>query len=149
MSGDPQVQDLAPHAVHEEHRQLGILLQQIARTLRGRPVGRVDVVRHLEALESHLAAHFEHEERGGYFKEALAEAPRLRHRAAELLREHDQFRRSIARLCRCAHAAAEEDAWWDDVTEEFHELAGHLRQHEQGETELLHEAYGRDMGAND
>jgi hypothetical protein len=138
-----------PHALLEQHRHLAQILDEISAAIAARRSRRGMIVTYFITLRDHVASHFTHEENGGYFSDALAEAPRLHRRALDLLEQHPQFLHSLD----CMRAAAKNgdgsDAWWADIAAQFDEFTRLFREHEANEDTLLQEAYWEDIGAED
>jgi iron-sulfur cluster repair protein YtfE (RIC family) len=102
----------------------------------------------LESLGSQLREHFALEERGGYFSEALAVAPRLSRRADALLREHAAFLERLGNLREMAFESRAPGDLWSAIEEGLRELAADLRAHEERENELILQAFDEDLGTH-
>jgi hypothetical protein len=137
------------HDLVEEHSNLRHIFEEIRLSLAERHVGQSTVAAFFTDLKEHLQLHFVHEETGGYFAEALAEAPRLRCRADALLQQHPQFLEMLDHLHRFAEAGIPGESWWTQLQDAFDEFRLRFQQHEHRENELLQEAFGRDIGAED
>lgn len=72
MSPDPS--ELTFHKIQEQHRRLADLLKRIETLLERRSGPPQEVVQLLGQLGDQLVKHFETEETGGYFTEALLHA---------------------------------------------------------------------------
>ena len=137
------------HKVQEEHRQLKDLLGQIESALaeRSRPIE--EVVDLIGQLGHQLTKHFQTEEAGGYFADALYEAPQLVNRANDLMLQHPKMTKSARKLAEAADPATDPDRWWEQTSERFEALKEELDKHERDEDSLIQEAYMRDIGMND
>jgi hypothetical protein len=95
----------------------------------------------LADLARELPEHFAFEERGGYLADAIAVAPRLTAKAAELYRDHAELARRSRDLLEQARSAAEARAGWAEVEAGFAALATLLSDHEEAENALVREAF--------
>ena len=130
----------------DEHAQLRHFLSSIRATLAVRQSSSGVIAAMFAELAIHVQRHFEHEEEGGYFAEALELAPRLSERADELLAQHPDL---AAQLCVLQEYANENDAsdlWWQQFQETFDEFFHRFQAHEEAENALLHQAYSEDLG---
>lgn len=126
-----------------EHRELHHLVEELRRRLAptGSQATRAEYDRGLEdlaQLRDRLAAHFETEEAGGVFDEAISRCPRIAPQAASLQRQHAQFVKLIDGLLRPA------DGWrehWDDVRTRFERFSEKLEAHEEAENGILGRAF--------
>ena len=135
--------------IQEEHRQLRTILEQIDSALAERS-GPVDAVVDLIGQLGHqLTKHFQTEEAGGYFADALYEAPQLVNRANDLMLQHPKMTKSARKLADAADPNVDPDRWWDQTAERFEAFREELRKHEREEDRLIQEAYTRDIGMND
>ena len=139
-----------PHQdVTDQHVHLRNLLEDISRCLGRRDKSRAEVLECLRRLQEELREHFEHEEAGGYFHEVIEIAPRFKPRLDALLAQHPDLKHRLDQLQRTAEREPVDDDWWHAVTEEFALFYDELDQHERGETEMLQDAYTRDVGTDD
>ena len=135
--------------IQEEHRQLRTILEQIDSALAERS-GSIDAVVDLIGQLGHqLTKHFQTEEAGGYFADALYEAPQLVNRANDLMLQHPKMTKSARKLAEAADPNVDPDRWWDQTTERFEAFREELAKHEREEDRLIQEAYTRDIGMND
>jgi DNA repair exonuclease SbcCD ATPase subunit len=93
-------------------------------------------------LRDRLVDHLDAEERSGCLTAAASAKPELKERVAELLGQHQHFRRSLQDLAR---RLAQGKAVYRELREAHDELEGllaELRQHERTETAVLESAFG-------
>ncbi len=135
--------------IQEEHRQLASLLEQIESALTERSGPISDVVDLIGQLGHQLTKHFQSEEAGGYFEEALDEAPQLFERANALMLQHPKMTKSARKLAEAADPDVDPDLWWEQTAQHFEALRVELKKHEREEDRLIQEAYTRDIGSND
>ncbi len=135
--------------IREEHRQLASLLEQIDSALAERSGPISEVVDLLGQLGHQLTKHFQSEEAGGYFAEALHEAPRLFERANALMVQHPKMTKRSRMLAGAADPETEPDLWWEQTAERFAAFRAELREHEREEDRLIQEAFTRDIGSHD
>ncbi len=100
----------------------------------------------LSDLRRSLADHMAFEERDGKLQAAVDEAPRLARGAEQLLRQHDEFREGLQRLCEEAEAALAAPDAWEAICQGFAEVRNALLEHERAENELMRRAYVEDLG---
>lgn len=136
-------------AVEQDHVGLKALLDAV-RAASAPPNRDHDAVQDLtETLVTEVGEHFEIEERGGYFADALRRAPHMAETAFELQAQHDPLLESLQALRALVRSGVESDAWWARVEKELDRFTDALLQHEAGERALLQRAYGQDIGAGD
>ena len=135
--------------VLEDHRQLKRLLDTIHAALAKRSGTVEDVSRLLSQLGDHLIKHFALEEEGGYFADALTNAPQLLSRANELLAQHPMMSGKAKELVQLGDRPSDSEDWWTETTVRFEAFKAELLKHERLEDGLLQEAYQRDIGAKD
>lgn len=143
------VQKHGDQGIRGEHCHLRELLQSVHKTLAARRTGRDTIVAMLHELAKEVLEHFEHEETGGYFADAIDIAPRLSERAEELLGQHPCLAEQLAVMRRHADRAESNDRWWSELHRKFSEFSDCFRAHEAAENVLLLEAYNDDIGAED
>jgi hypothetical protein len=130
-----------------QHDRLGALfaaLSELVGSIALDPESRARALHLLDDLESQLPAHFAYEEAGGYLSEELAAAPRLRHRAGRLQREHRELSLRLSHFAR--HARAGEATDWKGLAEELRDFIDAVRQHELEENRLIRSALMDDLG---
>ena len=133
----------------EDHQALKDLLARIEQALQQRDLPISEVGTLLGELGDRLVKHFELEEQGGYFAEALLQAPRLVARANELLAQHPKMCTQANSLLQLAGAEESADQWWQETGKRFLAFKEEVMKHESKEDSLLQEAYHQDIGAND
>ncbi len=135
--------------IQEEHRLLRGLLEQIETALTDRSGPIDDVVDLIGELGHQLTKHFQTEEAGGYFADALYEAPQLVNRANDLMLQHPRMTKSARNLADAADPDTDPERWWQQTAERFEAFRAELGEHEREEDQLIQEAYIRDIGSND
>lgn len=135
--------------IQNQHRQLKDLLGQIESALAERSCPIAEVVDLIGQLGHQLTKHFQTEEAGGYFADALYEAPQLVNRANDLMLQHPKMTKSARKLAEAADPDTEPDRWWEQTAERFEALQVELHKHEREEDRLIQEAYTRDIGMHD
>ncbi len=136
-------------AIEQDHLYLGALLDALRAA--SAPAKREhNAVQDLtEKLAMEVVEHFELEERGGYFADALRRSPHLADTASKLQSQHDPLLESLEGFRALVRSGVESDAWWTRVQQELDRFSRELLQHEAGERALLQRAYGQDIGAGD
>lgn len=135
--------------IEAEHHALGQEASALHELMTEPDRQRVVVQERLLQFAEHVSEHFENEERGGYFSDAVKKAPHLSSMAAKLEEQHEPLLESLQALTTLARAGVESEAWWDRIAADFDRLAQQLQQHELGERSLLQRAYGQDIGSGD
>lgn len=138
-----------PSVLIDEHQLLQRRLQEVGAVLAARWASRAAVASMIDDLRASILEHFEHEEAGGYFAEALEAAPRLGGRVRQLLSQHPEFSSQLILLRNQALETCSSPAYWERLQEIFADFLQRFRQHEFGENSLLLEAYDVDIGAED
>jgi hemerythrin len=138
-----------PYSILDEHAHLRRRLDDVREALIARRASGAVVASLFEELHRVVLDHFEHEEDGGYFAQALFEAPRLSERAEQLLGQHVQMAAQLAALRSFARQTRMSDPWWDELHELFDDFLRLFEQHESEENTLLYEAFNVDIGAED
>ena len=148
MHADPA--DLTHHQkLLDDHRELKALMERIDQVLDTRSLTIAEAGKLLGELGDRLIKHFAFEEEGGYFGDALLQAPRLVSRANDLLAQHPKMCRQADKLCQLAMAKENSERWWQTTAERFRAFKEELLLHEQQENGLIQEAYHQDIGDND
>ncbi len=132
-----------------EHRELRALLVRIEKALQERSASIAEVGDMIGQLADRLIRHFTNEEEGGYFAEALLQAPQLVARANALIAQHPKMCTKARQLVIDLSTAEKAERWWDDTAARFQEFKQELFKHEREEDRLLQEAYTDDLGSKD
>lgn len=136
-------------SLREEHAYLKEVLPRVRQALATRTARPQKVVDMLEDLAQHVLDHFEHEEQGGYFADAIQAAPRLRRRIKVLLGEHTQMSLQLIALHQCAASDSAGSSWWQELEAGFEEFCERFTAHEEAENRIAQEVYGDDIGTGD
>jgi hypothetical protein len=96
----------------------------------------------LERFADELFSHFLAEEKGGYFDTLVAERPHFGQRVSRLLDEHDEMRRTTARLTTAARSLPPRM-----LAARLAELIATFEAHERDEVRLLQDFFSSDEGA--
>ena len=131
----------------EVHRELRQAIDRLRSVLR-QEMAVSEALPMLVELRRQLAAHFEHEERGGYFREAVRRQPRLLAQAELLKRQHGGFLTQLAELERLAEGAAMPPEQ-RRLRATFESFRLRFVEHEEGENQLFLEAFATDIGVGD
>ena len=107
------------------------------------------VAEHLRAIQDHLERHFQFEERGGYMKHVLDQAPQLHQQTQDLLAEHGQLRRQVGELVAVASTLPHDRPLPDAFRHQVRQLLQTVRQHEARENRLVQETVNQDVGVDD
>lgn len=135
------------HQAFAAHARLWELFDEVQQELITRRATRLGDM--LRELGRHLLLHFDHEEEGGYFTEAIERAPHLRERAEGLLKEHADLEAQLAALQKSVAEASDDGQGWAGLTDEFSAFLQRFRSHETAENTLLQQAYNLDVAAED
>ncbi|MFT5524337.1 MAG: hemerythrin [Pirellulaceae bacterium] len=142
MSNQAENQELLQE-IRNEHKALRELLGATSRTLTKGKESVGDVSEMLVSLRNQLEQHFQNEEAVGFFDKIAAEAPRLAEKTQHIHKEHAKLIKTLKEL---AAFVTERSNWWDETERRFQEFSRELGHHESTETELLMDAYMRDIG---
>ena len=132
-----------------EHRELAGALSQIQKALSQPDRERAQVTGLITEMAELVESHFHHEEEGGYFSEALEQAPRLTLKAQALLEQHPALLEDVSKLGILAEAGVESEAWWTKIETDFAAFAKRFVEHEASENRLVLEAFTDDIGTAD
>ena len=133
----------------EKHQHLRALLANMEEFFAQEPQELADTTKITDDLIAELKLHFLHEEEGGYFAEALAQAPRLTTRASELKQQHRELLKRVRELYEQAQQGDGSAAWWSSLRVAYQSLSEQIRAHELGENDLVQEAFTEDIGTHD
>jgi len=132
-----------------EHQELRDFFQEGTELLADPNWAVDDFFSLLAVLRRHLQEHFEHEEQGGYFREAILVSPQLAPRAAALLQQHARFMATVDQLIAAVGTELVTTAVRIEVIAEWQRFYGEFHQHEAGEVDLLQLVFNEDLGAGD
>ena len=135
--------------LQSEHRELAAALSQIQKALSQPDRERAQVTGLITDMAELVESHLHHEEEGGYFREALEQAPRLTLKAQALLEQHPALLEDVSKLGILAGAGVESEAWWARIEADFTAFAKKFVEHEASETRLVQEAFTDDIGTAD
>jgi iron-sulfur cluster repair protein YtfE (RIC family) len=139
----------AAESLREEHACLMELFPRVREVLAARTAKPQKVVDLLEHLAQHVLDHFEHEERGGYFTEAVQAAPQLHKQIKALLNEHTEMALQLIALHQHAASGPAKSDWWRKLEEGFEAFHERFTAHEEAENWVALVAYGDDIGTGD
>ena len=100
----------------------------------------------LERLDRSLLEQYLREEKGEYWHEVLAVAPRLSRHVGLLRSDHPKLLKRCKRLLDLARVAGHVPEHWPRVHRAFMSLALEVLAHEEAEDRLIAEAFMRDLG---
>jgi chromosome segregation ATPase len=100
----------------------------------------------LRATHAHLTDHFRFEEANGYMETVRKREPRLERTIQQLAEEHHQLAKSLDALIKEAETASN---LGDKLRGEVRGWIERVRRHEARETDLVQNAFGLDIGAED
>ncbi len=135
------------HSWQSEHRALQELLHGIEQALE-QPLDSTHLKRRILELIHHIARHFWHEEKGGYFEAVASMSPHFRPRIEQLQNEHIEMREKLEELLPHLEQLNNE-ADWDNIRRAYHAFVAQFEAHEASEEQLLQEAYQTDIGTED
>jgi hemerythrin len=132
-----------------EHHHLKELFQKIQTVVAGGVTRRDELGVLIDELQQDILQHFAHEENAGFFDHIVAMAPQLVHETTLLKHQHKALAsllEDIATTLRREDLSAEQMQQVADLIYEFRVRFG---EHEEGENQLLQEAFDRDVGSKD
>lgn len=135
--------------IAREHKRLSNHLGNLLRVLAERQRTVVELAVEFEKLKDELVQHFHEEDEGGFFDGIVEHAPRLSERIEALRQEHDRLLEQLNELQTKVDVPAPSPEWWQELERSFHDFSCELMRHEHRENEILQEAYGVDIGAQD
>lgn len=134
-----------------EHRELERLVGEVRCRLAA-PVDQAseldykDALAQIAKLRERLESHFEQEEAGGCFDEAVSRLPRIAPQAASLQKQHGQFVRTVNEILRVEPDGQDWRNHWKRLQTEFERFAKKLEAHENAENEILGRAFNVEVG---
>ena len=141
--------------IKEDDRQLRELFQETVAMFSGPRRHRLparQIVDQLWRIRDQLALHFSLEDAYGYFKDAIAEAPRLSNLAESLHAEHDGL---FLEICELVDEAEQRlyrenhDHSQTEIAVSFYRFHARFQEHETRENELILQAFDDDIGVGD
>jgi iron-sulfur cluster repair protein YtfE (RIC family) len=132
-----------------EHEELRAILGKVNQMTTDCAAPVSEVQECITTLCDHIRTHFEAEESGGYFAEAVLQAPRVSERVAALEAQHDQLREQIAQMSEFVQRFEATGEHWKELAEQVHQFSVALMRHENQENELLQEVFTEDIGSKD
>jgi hypothetical protein len=145
----PTLHDSIGRQIGDEHAALHEMLQAIQTAMRERRLGRESLAQAVAEVKRQVVEHFDHEECGGYFAEALEAAPHWSERAAGLLAEHAAMAGELEMFCKQVGESLAGPSDWHALEQCFARFVARFQAHETAENELLQAAYGEDIGSAD
>lgn len=145
---EPPSEENSYQLVLDDHKALKDQMAKIELTLQERNVSIAEASRVLAQFGDRLVQHFALEEEGGYFAEAMLQAPQLVSQANALMDQHAQLCTKIRNLA-VISTSVEDEGRWKEIQNRFAQFLAELRIHERSEDDLLQKAYVDDLGAHD
>jgi len=142
-------------SVLEQHKQLRVLLDEIAATLAGTPAGAegpawlARLAAGLGDLRPQLQAHFDHEEAQGLFEEIEGSLPEAAEDCTRLRGEHQSLVAEVGEIQRQVGAGGGAEDGAQALTRRVHALLETLARHEALEDDLLFRALEGGISAQD
>lgn len=125
----------AEETLRDDHRRLD-QLEDLLQAAKGLPA----LLSAAEELRQALLSHFAHEEHpGGLYDSLKFCAPQHREELAQLVEDHRHINLAVWQLCQRARAP---EARLQDLRREAAQFVKKLRQHEEREHEMAHQALG-------
>jgi hypothetical protein len=112
----------------------------------GSAEGLAELCARLTATQVYLLEHFRFEEQDGYMDVVRKREPRLERAVQELAEEHRQLAQSLAALLARARPALGPG---HSIREAVRDWVERVRRHEARENDLVQNAFGVDIGAED
>lgn len=131
-----------------EHHQLNQLLARLQAALSTNDPRRAEILQWFDQLIAYVRDHFAHEENDGFFEQVADRAPRLKYEADLLKREHVEMLADLTQIDGRLH----EDPSVDGLRKAGADLRAFMHrfaEHEEGEDQILQEAFDRDVGSMD
>jgi len=135
--------------VRDQHHKLQRILAR-AQRLSNRPrVNPLELWACFNELAQAVDTHFRTEEKNGWFKRIVIDAPHVARRTAELCDEHRLLRKMVFDLVREISSLTAPAEMPSHISEAFTEFHTKFLRHERKEDELLEDVYNNDHGAID
>lgn len=132
-----------------EHEALEKKLVHLNQQLQRRELPLQSIVKLLEGLHSFFISHFNKEETGGLFEDAVERAPHLSRLADKLTHEHGELLARLDGLILFAKRGTGQPLCWRMLRLRMQDLTAQLHQHEAEENDMLQMAYADDLGTKD
>lgn len=138
------------HQLHAEHGKLHQSLAEIRNQFdacqkEAGPVKAKCLADLIQRMQTHIEAHFAHEERGGWLEEAVVRAPHLSHRLTLLEKQHTTLRSQIAKLVEMAKTHDGSVQCSTRLRDHFERFAKQLLEHEAEEERVLAEGFNEEL----
>ena len=140
---------MSAQALQAQHHELRDFLHEGTQLLADTGWAVDDLFSLLAVLRRHLQEHFEHEEQGGYFREAVVARPQLSPRAEALLEQHGSFMATIDGLLAQVGADTVSAGLRSEIESRWQRFSSEFWQHEAGEVDLLQFVFNEDLGSGD
>jgi len=137
------------HEIEDEHRQIRELFDRLNSRLAEIEESTTDLYTLLDEVCAHVQAHFDLEEKGGYFRDVVARAPNLLHRVDELKAQHAELSAAGREVVERAKSEGPSADFWNRTRSELEAFIKRFFEHEGAENLLVQEAFTRDIGAAD
>ncbi len=134
--------------IKDEHMALGRKISRFRRLVESRATPE-ELQNALIDLKAELAEHFELEEEGGYFSDAVEVAPRLKGQVDRLLAEHTELLDIVGELLVQSETCQDDDEAWKKFHAHAIDFVKRQAGHERAENSMVQEAYERDIGDKD
>lgn len=138
-----------PRDLQAEHQELRDFFQEGTQLLADPDWAVDDLFSLLAVLRRHMQEHFEYEEQGGYFREAILVSPQLAPRAAELLQQHACFMATVDQLIAAVGTELISTAMRSEIAAAWQQFNADFSRHEAGEVDLLQIGFNEDLGTGD
>jgi hemerythrin len=133
----------------DEHDRLRHVVEAVQEVLATRKASSDVVAAMLRELTANVLDHFNFEEEGGYFADAIERAPRLSEHAEHLLSQHAVMTAQLVALEEHAARQESDEQWWTKLNAMFANFLEAFLAHETEENVLLQTAFNEDIGAED
>lgn len=148
MTRDPKT-SVSLEQIQEEHADLRSMLRDLQTAFGEKKQTAEQLATLLDRSRKVLEEHFQHEEKGGFFRGIRESAPQFSDRVTALEHEHPQFLAVIDQLRARVSSHEPEDVWRHDCEKLYEEFRRGFLAHETAEHELMQDAYTQDMGSKD
>ncbi len=132
-----------------EHHHLKELFVKIQTAVAQGVSRRAELSTLIDELQDDIVHHFAHEENAGFFDHIIAKAPQLEHATALLKEQHAALACSLQEIAAGLRQKDFSAAQMQRIADQIHEFRVQFGEHEEGENQLLQEAFDRDIGSKD